>query len=139
MDAATLAEALTLGDALDRLFAAGGYELLDHWQQGEFHHDTVLRVKGPLPGSIVIIATNCNGGVKEVLCFNEVPDRLALWHHRCPENPEFKGALPPLLDSATTVHWFNPCELLTDNTRSELREEHRERQCGGGWMAKKPS
>jgi len=97
-----LANQLTLGGLLDELRRiAGRYELLDHWQQGEFHHDTVIRIdptRAGLPGSILVVATNCNGGVKEVLCFAERPDRYALWHHRCPDNPEFTGALPPILD-----------------------------------------
>jgi hypothetical protein len=50
-----LAEQLTLGALLGELCRrAGRYELLAHWQQGEFHHDTVLRVDAerancPLP------------------------------------------------------------------------------------------
>ena len=28
------------------------------------------------------------------------------------------------------------CELLRDDARSELKEEHRERQEGGGWRMK---
>jgi hypothetical protein len=41
------------------------------------------------------------------------------------------------LAAATTEHWFDPCELLAPDARSELREEFRERQCGGGWMLRK--
>lgn len=135
-----LAGSLTLGALLERVRERwGGYDLVDHWQQGEFHHDTVLKVTGSaeeLPGAILVVATNCNGGVKEVLCFGELPARLALWHARCPKNPEFSGRLPQLLGAATTTHWFDPCELLLPDARSELREEFRERQCGGGWMAR---
>ena len=122
---------------LDRSF--GPVEHLDHWTQGEFHHDIVLRLRRAtpqLPGRVLIVATNCNGGVKELLCFADVPDRLALWHDRCPDNPEFAGAIPPVLASARTVHWFDPCNLLTPDARSELRPEHRERQTGGGWVRK---
>src|SRR4051812_46715580 len=37
-----LATSLMLGDLLNRVRQHwGSYELLDHWQQGEFHHDTV--------------------------------------------------------------------------------------------------
>lgn len=100
----------------------------------------VLRVPnavGDLPGGVLVIATNCNGGVKEVLCFGDLPEASALWSARCPDNREFSGALPPLLARATTVHWFDPCELLSADARSELREEYRERQCGGGWVARK--
>jgi hypothetical protein len=31
------------------------------------------------------------------------------------------------------VHWFDPCELLSHDARSELRPEFRRRQEGGGW------
>jgi hypothetical protein len=133
---AALADTLVLGALLAELARAhGGYEIVAHWQQGEFHHDVVLRVAAPrgLPGPVLVVATNCNGGVKEVLCFAGVPDRDALWHARCPSSVEFSGALPPELDSARTPHWFDPCELLTADARSELRPEFRQRQCGGGW------
>lgn len=140
MSVRDLADQLTLGGLLaEARRLAGRYELLDHWQQGEFHHDTLIRVdhvKCGIPGPILVVATNCNGGVKEVLCFAEPPDRYALWHRRCPSNAEFSGELPPVLDASTTVHWFDPCNLLTDEARSELREEFRERQVGGGWAMK---
>ena len=112
---------------------------VDHWTQGEFHHDIILRLPnaGPrLPGDVLVVATNCNGGVKEILCFDAVPDRMALWHDRCPENPEFSGTIPSILAVARTVHWFDPCTLLTPDARSELLPEFRERQAGGGWVAK---
>lgn len=138
-----LAKALVLGALLDRVRERWGrYELVDHWKQGEFHHDVVLRVPasgGDLPGAVLVVATNCNGGVKEVLCFADVPDRLALWHERCPENPEFTGELTTLLASVTTPHWFDPCELLLPTARSEYRDEFRERQCGGGWLPRTSS
>lgn len=133
-----LSTALVLGGLLEDARARfGDYELLDHWQQGEFHHDVVLRIPGAaaaLGGDILVVATNCNGGVKEVLAFAQLPARAALWHWRCPQNPEFSGDIPGLLAAATTEHWFDPCELLTDDARSELRAEFRERQCGGGWL-----
>lgn len=141
-----LADTLMLGPLLERLRERyGHYQLLDHWTQGEFHHDLVLRIDGPssedlqksgLPGPILVVATNCNGGVKEVLCFATPPSRGALWSYRCPENPEFEGALPLLMDHAVTSHWFDPCELLTPDARSELRVECRQRQPGGGWVKK---
>jgi hypothetical protein len=136
---AALSEHLALGSLLSALrSAAGSYDLVDHWQQGEFHHDVVLRVPAaaPLPGPVLVVATNCNGGVKELLCFDAVPARGALWHHRCPDNPEFAGELPPVLASARTVHWFDPCALLAPDARSEYREDARERQPGGGWRLK---
>jgi hypothetical protein len=136
-----LANTLILGALLARVRERWGrYELLDHWQQGEFHHDVIVKVPGSasaLPGRVLVVATNCNGGVKEVLCFDEVPDRLALWHWRCPNNPEFSGRAPELLAAATTTHWFDPCELLLPEARSEYKAEFRERQCGGGWMQRK--
>ena len=116
----------------------GGYELLEHWAQGEFHHDVVLAVPRAADlAPVVVVATNCNGGIKEVLCFDETPDRWALWHHRCPENPEFVGALPSVRALLRTEHWFDPCELLTDDARSELKPECRERARGGGWEEKR--
>ena len=133
-----LARRLVLGALLEDLTARfGGYELLDHWTQGEFHHDVVLRLPEPaaraLPGCILVVATNCNGGIKEVLCFTDVPDRRALWHHRCPSVLAFEGELGPVLARAITEHWFDPCELLAADARSELRPEHRRQQEGGGW------
>jgi hypothetical protein len=135
-----LADQLTLAGVLETLRRlAGGYELIEHWQQGEFHHDTVLRVDAGrvgVPGPVLVVATNCNGGVKEVLCFREPPARAALWHRRCPDNPEFSGELEEPLASSRTLHWFDPCELLTADARSEYRPELRERQAGGGWQLK---
>jgi hypothetical protein len=139
-----LARTLVLGallEELTRLYA--GYELVAHWTQGEFHHDLVLLLpdaaRAQLPGRVLVVATNCNGGVKEVLCFADVPDRTALWHHRCPSIPEFAGELAPVLARALTEHWFDPCELLGPDARSELRPEHRQRQPGGGWEQSAPS
>lgn len=138
-----LSRCLVLGALLERVRERWGhYELVDHWQQGEFHHDVVLSIPsaGPeLGGAVLVVATNCNGGVKEVLCFDGLPDRSALWHARCPENPEFAGELAALIASARTEHWFDPCALLTPDARSEYREEFRERQCGGGWVRRKDS
>ncbi len=43
----TLSRCLMLGTLLSEVRRRwGAYELLDHWQQGEFHHDVVLRVAG---------------------------------------------------------------------------------------------
>ena len=131
-----LASHLTLGSLLESVLALhDGYELIAHWKQGEFHHDVVMRVhnQGSLPGRMLVVATNCNGGVKEVLCFEEAPDRFALRHARCPDNPEFEGALAPLLAEARTRHWFDPCELLAVDARSELKPACRRRQRGGGY------
>jgi hypothetical protein len=137
----SLSRFLMLGALLDEVRRRwGAYELVDHWQQGEFHHDVVLRVAAAgddLGGEILVVATNCNGGVKEVLCLAAIPDRRALWHSRCPDNPEFGGDAPSLLASARTEHWFDPCDLLGPDARSEYREEFRERQCGGGWLPRK--
>jgi hypothetical protein len=77
--------------------------------------------------------------VKEIFCFESLPDRGALWHHRCPDNEEFTGDLPPVLDSVRTLHWFDPCELLTPDARSEYRPDARERQPGGGWQLRTES
>ncbi len=133
-----LADEMALGALLEALRSRCGgasYELVDHWQQGEFHHDVVVRApdSAGLPGKYLVVATNCNGGVKEVLAFGELPDRQALWHWRCPAVVDFAGDLPPILGRATTAHHFDPCALLAPDARSELREEHRVRQAGGGW------
>jgi hypothetical protein len=131
-----LSRYLALGALLEALRRDhGGYDLLAHWRQGEFHHDLVLRVhaRDGLPGDILLAATNCNGGLKELLCFAEPPDRYALWHARCPDNPEFTGQLTPLLGEVRTLHWFDPCDLLTPDARSELKPGCRRRQRGGGF------
>src|SRR5688500_454435 len=53
-----LASSLLLGALLARVSDCwGGYELLEHWQQGEFHNDVVLRIGAPhagLPGPILV-------------------------------------------------------------------------------------
>lgn len=133
MDLQSLADQMALGALLDDLRARHGqYHLVAQWEQGEFHHDVVVRLA---TGTVLVVATNCNGGVKEVLAFDEVPDRWALWHWRCPHVADFAGELPPLRGRATTMHWFDPCALLLPDARSELRPEHRVRQHGGGWTA----
>ena len=127
---------MTLADLLDTLRAThGAYELVAHWKQGEFHHDVVIRLaeRGPLPGPVLVVSTNCNGGIKEVLCLDDLPERDALWHARCPGGEFDKLALPVVRGRARTTHWFDPCELLTPDARSELRPEFRKRQRGGGW------
>jgi hypothetical protein len=134
----SLASELSLGALLDEASRRWGrYDLVAHWKQGEFHHDVVVALPAAaasdLGGSVLVVATNCNGGVKELLCFDEVPERAALWHRRCPTSEEFAGDLPALRGEERTVHWFDPCELLSPDARSELRPEHRRRQSGGGW------
>jgi hypothetical protein len=42
-----------------------------------------------------------------------------------------------VLAAARTEHWFDPCDLLRPDARSEYREEYRDRQCGGGFMPRK--
>ena len=135
-----LADTLMLGALLDSVRREwGGYDLLHHHQQGEFHHDVFVRVPNAvpgLPGEYLVVSTNCNGGIKEVLCFATPAHAAALWHFRCPENSAFCGSLPTILAEARTEHWFNPCELLTADARSELKPEFREAQLGGGWCKK---
>ncbi|HEX4336596.1 MAG TPA: hypothetical protein VH062_11820 [Polyangiaceae bacterium] len=137
-----LSRHLLLGSLLEEVRRRwGAYELLEHWKQGEFHHDVVVRVSAAtaeVGGDVLVVATNCNGGVKEMLWFDTVPDRLALWHARCPDNPEFEGEPVAPLSVVRTEHWFDPCELLVADARSEYRAEYRERQCGGGWLLRKP-
>lgn len=127
-----LADTLVLGALLDLL---PSYELVAHWQKGEFHHDIVVKVEG-LSWPVLVIATNCNAGVKEVMGFDELPTEGALWHWRCPDVPEFVGELPTMLGREETTHWFPPCDLLVPDARSELREEFREREPGGGFRMK---
>jgi len=130
-----LANTKSLKGVLDGL-RPYGWEHVDHWQQGEFHHDVVLRTKQRPPelqGDIFVVSTNCNGGVKEVLCLESIPDRWGLWHYRCPDNPEFDGPPPRVVGVARTEHWFDPCNLLRPGTRSEYLEEFRKRQRGGGY------
>lgn len=132
-----LADSLSLKGVLDGL-KPYGWEHVDHWAQGEFHHDVVLRVReqpAALPGPVLVVSTNCNGGVKEILCLEDVPDRWGLWHQRCPDNPEFEGPVPAIMGVARTTHYFDPCDLLKPGTRSEYLEEHRRRQRGGGFIA----
>lgn len=131
-----LANTLSLKGVLDGL-KPYGWEHVDHWAQGEFHHDVVVRLRDQpdeLAGRYLVISTNCNGGVKEVLCLAEIPDRWGLWHFRCPANPDFYGPPPALVGSARTVHWIDPCNLLAPETRSEYRAEFRRRQRGGGYV-----
>ncbi len=134
-----LAATLVLGSLLDDLRTSyGSFELLDHWTQGEFHHDLVVRVPesaADLPGRVLVVATNCNGGVKEVLSFDAPPARASLWSMRCPGNPDFPAPPATPLARSATVHWFDPCELLVPDARSELLPEHRVRQEGGGWTS----
>ena len=130
-----LADTLSLKGVFDGL-RAFGWSHVDHWQQGEFHHDVVIRVDAPppsLPGTVLVVSTNCNGGVKEVLCLDQAPDRWGLRHHRCPDNPEFSGPAPAIRAVARTLDWFDPCDLLKPGTRSEYRPEFRRRQRGGGY------
>lgn len=126
----TLANTLVLGSLLERL--GPRHELIAHWTQGEFHHDVVVK----LNDTFLVVATNCNGGVKEVIAFPTLPERWALWHWRCPDVADFAGELPPILARATTTHYFDPCDLLREDARSELLPEARVRQHGGGWEMK---
>jgi hypothetical protein len=75
---AGLARHLVLGALLEDLTERyGAYELVAHWTQGEFHHDVVLRLPeaaaSDLPGRVLVVATNCNGGIKEVLSLPKCP------------------------------------------------------------------
>jgi len=138
-----LAEKLGLGSLLNTVSeSCGPFRVLEHWTQGEFHHDLLLELSGannPLPGRFLLVSANCNGGVKELVCFDHIPDRWALWHERCPANPEFSGELPPILAARRTAYWFDPCSLLEPQARSEYLPEFRERQRGGGWKLKECS
>jgi len=139
MDLSNLGASATLDSALHLLRSlCGGYSLLEHYQQGEFHHDLVFRLaeSGPFPAPVLVISTNCNGGVKEWVAVSDVPSLDDLWHWRCPDNAEFAGTGLDVRAHVRTPLWFEPCELLADDARSELRPEHRERERGGGWVRK---
>ncbi|MCA9522055.1 MAG: hypothetical protein KC609_13835 [Myxococcales bacterium] len=133
-----LARQPSLGNLLASLRETfSSYELRHHYTQGEFHHDIVLVVgadPASLPGTVLVVSTNCNGGIKELISFDQVPSADALWRWRCPQSDEFGGELPPIKGLVRTVHWFDPCELLAPDARSELRPEFRRRQRGGGWV-----
>ncbi len=126
---------LGLGPLLEALREGPGYQLVAEWPQGEFHHDVVVRTGR----DVLIVSTNCNGGIKELTLFDALPERWSLWSERCPENEEFRAQvtqpLPPVKARHRTVHWFNPCELLVQNARSELLPSCRKRAFGGGWEA----
>jgi hypothetical protein len=82
-----------------------------------------------------VVSTDCNGGVKEVLCLDEIPDRWGLWHFPLPGQPGVPRPRPRVRGWARTMHWFDPCELLKPEARSEYREEFRRRQRGGGYVS----
>ncbi len=130
-----LASSMVLGECLSNLHMNfGGFELVDHWTQGEFHHDLVIRTSSTELPPVMVISTNCNGGIKDILGMPAVPDRGGLWRWRCPDNPDFVGPEPQVEVQVTTVHYFEPCEILADDTRSELKPSCRVRQPGGGWQ-----
>lgn len=128
-----LADTRSLGGALSKI---GKYSVLAHWQQGEFHHDLLIKT---MNDEIIVIATNCNGGIKEIFQFENIPERSALWHWRVPNSPEFSGELPKIIGWATTEHYFNSEELLQEDARSELKAEYKKRQDGGGWVSTEES
>jgi hypothetical protein len=121
-----LAQTMDLGSLLAEIKQRyGAYDLLDHWTQGEFHHDVVLSLPEQalreLPGQVLVVATNCNGGVKELLSFGRVPDRWALWHHRCPSVADFAGELVPILARSVTEHRAEDVEDCPQPVRHSLR------------------
>ena len=138
-----LARCLTIGALLDVMTRRfGGYEVVAHWTLGELHHDIVVMLPASatvdLPGRVLVVSANGEGGIKEVLCFAEVPDRSALWHERCPEALEFSGELEPVLGRATTQHWFDPRELLKAAPRDAQPEPRRAPGKGAAWERDEP-
>lgn len=112
----SLAGELLLGHLLQRLRDEfGTYELLDHWTVGEYHHDILIRIDqdgAQLPGNVMVVSTNCNGGLKALMCFAEPPSRDALWRLRCGE-PKPSDEEP--LATARTLHWFDPTALIEES------------------------
>ncbi len=137
----TLAQHLSLGSLLDALSTVKQYRILTHWPQGEFHHDLVIHIPDFAPeltAPVLVISSDCNGGVKELICMSAVPPRWSLWHHRCPTHPDFpisadQAQLPLTHGWIRTSLWQDPCALLTWDAPSELKPEARRRQIGGGW------
>lgn len=111
-----LADQLVLGDVLNVLDRDhGGFELIAHRPKGEYHQDLVVRVNtGVFGGEILVIGTNCNGGVKELIALSSVPDHSALWRWRCPTAPQFQGTLDDIRGVARTIHWSDPAQLLEE-------------------------
>ena len=92
-----------------------------------------LRVKAEgVPAPKLVVATNCNAGIKEVLWFGDAPERWALWGWRSPDNAELEGKLPRLAISWRKENCFNPCERLVDDSRCEFKPGCRKRWCGEG-------
>lgn len=112
----SLAAQLVLGDVLLELRRRHGqWDLVAHWEQGEHHHDLVIRLPESAEADypkVLVIGTNSTGGVKEIYAFDEVPDRDALWHYRCPELVAYWEPLPVLRAAARTNHWLDPRALL---------------------------
>ena len=135
-----LARCLTIGALLNVMTRRfGGYEVVAHWTLGDLHHDIVVMLPtsaiADLPGRVLVVSANAEGGIKEVLCLAEVPDRAALWHHRCPEALEFSGDVGLVLGRATTQHWFDPRELLMAAKRDAQPDT---RRAVGKWDRDEP-
>ena len=126
-------EVYSLAGAMQRIAQQWpDHRVCSHWTQGEFHHDVAIDVDH----QCLIISTNCNGGVKEVLLLEQTPTQEQLWHWRCPDNPDFLGDPIQVVEHLKTEAWHDPCEVLVPDARSELRPEFRRRQKGGGWEMK---
>lgn len=118
----SLAQELLLGHLLQRLQDEfSDFELIAHWTKGEYHHDIVVRLGDhrDLPGPVLVVSTNCNGGVKEVLCFSDPPSQEELWDLR-DENLE-TDELPVVLAAARTIHWVDPISLIRRPTMVDMR------------------
>ncbi|MFN3199777.1 MAG: hypothetical protein ACE366_15345 [Bradymonadia bacterium] len=112
-----LARRPSLKAILKALSTHCGHEarLVAHWQQGHLHHDMVFHVTPPhpgLPSDILVVSTDDRGMVKEMMSLASMPKRQALWHARCPNDPDFDGDLPQVLDEVKTMHWVDPKRII---------------------------
>ncbi len=118
----SLAQELLLGHLLQRLQDEfSDFELLAHWTKGEYHHDIVVKLgdQKSLPGPVLVVSANCNGGIKELLCFDTAPSEEELWTLR--DENLATDELPAVLAAAKTIHWVDPIGLVRRPTMADMR------------------
>jgi len=98
-----VADALSLHEALAVLEThAPDHRLLEVWRDGEYHYDLVFAVSD----FFLVVAANCNGGVKEALLLDARPGRDLI---RCVRRDGPLRALT-VLSHERTVHFVPPDE-----------------------------